>query len=526
MRAGGVVGAVTLMLLVLPVVGAAPAEAELRVLAPMHLAGSVGLAAPEGFVELPALQRIDGTAALLNITLTRHAPATTHARAAASDPIAVVPPEAEGLLPFGHDEPEIQFLEVAAPQALVFTTWQAAARAVMAVGPFDQGRLTLAGQAAEVRETDGPDAGELPATFARRSPTAWLAAEGAGALQASGSVRALFEGVGIVVQNATTVLTLDTTRARDGAGWVAEVRFTDALLDARADDAFAVRAPAMSFRVDGTLHGLQAWGDVRVDDGGQAVEGRPVEARGLLVGEMRPGGGAVRVRAAGDLASLTLGDRQQDFARAAAAGAGLALLSALAYYGQHLRFLALPLYARIAPNELMDNEVRRKVHAHVLAHPGADVKGTAEAVGVSWSTAAYHLARLQREGLVLARRSGRSKRFFVNGHGASARADAIAALRNPTALAIAELVARQPGLMQKEIGAALALPASTVSWHMRRLRALGVVAEQRRWRRAEYAPGEAWPELAVTMRGAAPVMAAAQAHLPPTTGAGSGVPAP
>jgi DNA-binding transcriptional ArsR family regulator len=361
---------------------------------------------------------------------------------------------------------------------------------VLAVGPFDAGSVALRAPQAQLR-TASRAALDLPGTMLQAGPQPWLRAEAPGHLAAQGTLRALFRGASLLVENATGALQVDT-----GSGtWLALLRWTDARLDVRSDAPFTLVAPALRLDAQGEVRAVRAWGALQHGPAEQ-LRGEGFVARGAWQGLLQAQGDEATLDAQGDLTYLAVGPREQDFSRAAMAAGGLALGAALAaWQSQGLRLLAAPLYARVAPEELLDNDVRRRVHDHVRAHPGSDVKDTAQACLVSWSTAAYHLHRLEREGLLLSRRSGRSKRFFLNGAQPPARAEAIGALRNPTSLAIARLVAEQPGLMQKEIAARLALPASTVSWHMRRLRELGVVREERRWRRAEYASGPLWPEL-------------------------------
>lgn len=500
MRAGPGLFAALLALIVLaasPAGHAAPATAEVRLAMPLDLAGDVSLAASEGLLALPPGASLPGTAARLNITLERLDEEVPDHPARASDPPPVTVDPVTGVVEQlrRHAAPAraepVRYFDMLQPDRITFTSWQLDARRVLAVGPFDTGALALDGAALAVREAPAGRAGPLPPAFVPDGDASWLLAEGAGQARLAGSVRGLFEGVTIIVQNATASFQVDTVDRGHGA-WRAVFRWSDADLAPAGD--LALLAPRLGLDLDGTAASPGAWGSVAVAGEGQRAKGQSLLAQGTLQGTLAPGGGAVTMRSQGDLAYLTLGDTTQDYT-AVAVVSGAAVAGALAW-----RFLALPLYARIAPNELLDNDVRRRVHGHVSAHPGADVKGTAQAVGVSWSTASYHLARLEREGVLTSRRAGRSKRFFLNGGTVTVRADAIGALRNPTAFAIAELIAQHPGLMQKEIGAALQLPASTVSWHMRRLRDLGVVREVRRWRRAEYAPGPLWEELARTVR--------------------------
>lgn len=526
MRAGRWVTAAALAMVLLgPGALAAQATTDLRLEGALDLAGKVDLAAAQGVLSVPQPRILPGTAERLNITLLREVarPGEGDAKGKSAEPIEGDPLGAALGRIAGHVQPprpeDVRYLEMLAPDGITFSFHKHRSRVLVAVGPYDEGLLSLRSASVEVREGSPRSLGSMPDTMAPGEQL-WLSARGAGQARATGSVRGLVEGLQMVVQNGTATLQVDTTEHRDGSRWTALLRWTGADLRATSQEPMMLLAPELASRVEGTLRAARAWGGVAVDGAVNRADGQALVAQGLFTGALKPGGGHVSMRGQGDIAALTLGDARQDFAKAAAAGAGLALASALAYYGQHLRFLAVPLYARIAPSELLDNAVRRRVHGHIGAQPGADVKGTAEAVQVSWSTAAYHLARLEREGVVTSRRAGRSKRFFMNGGQVTGSAEAIGLLRNPTSHAIAQLVAARPGLMQKEIGAALRLPPSTVSWHMRRLRDLGVVREERRWRRAEYHAGPLWQELAGTVR--------PEPAMPPTTPAGpvSSLPSP
>jgi DNA-binding transcriptional ArsR family regulator len=515
------------VLLVGPLASAAPARTDLRLQAPLDLSGEVALASREGILDLPLRGTVPAAASRVTVTLLREGPQPDR------DPTPATPGDAPpdlGLLPqvpapgLGQAPEPARTFEMLAAEGFTITARQSLARTLLAVGPFDEGALHLAGARASLREAPARHLAPYPVDFVRSPDATWLLAGMAGTARAEGSVRGVFQGVHLLLHNGTTSLQFDTTYRHDGVRWTAVVRWTDAAIEATSKEPFALLAPSLRLRLDGLASAPAAWGSLAVDDEPQAAEGRAVQVQGLLEGVLRPGGGSVAMRSQGDVAYVALGGQRQDYARAAAMGAGAALLGAIAW-----RFVGVPLYARIAPQELLDNEVRRRVHGHVAQHPGADIKDTAAAAQVSWSTAAYHLARLEREGVLTSRRSGRSKRFFVNGGQDTAKAEAIGALRNPTALAIADLVAKHPGMMQKELGAALGLPASTVSWHMRRLRDLGVVREDRRWRRAEYAPGPLWRELraAITAEGLSPSNAAMPPASPapaPARGSAEGLP--
>ncbi|MCA1814178.1 MAG: helix-turn-helix domain-containing protein [Halobacteriales archaeon] len=482
MRGRGMAAALIVALVLLPTGSAVPASAHLRLAAPLALEGQAWVAGDEGLVGLPALQAVPVQAAHLNITLLRIEQPEEN-RAPGSLPELRLP------VLGGPEAPREQYLDMEQPQMLSVLTAERGGEAWLAVGPFDAGSLGLRGQDLALRTASR--ALDLPGEMLAQGPQPWLHAEGAGVLQAQGTLRALFRGASLLVENGTASLQVDTA----GGDWVALLRWTGAHLTVASPEPFTLLAPALRLDLAGELRAARAWGAM-AHTGQEELRGEALVARGTWQGLLQPQGDEATFDAQGELTYLAVGPREQQFSQAAVAGGALALGAAVAaWQSQGLRLVFAPLYARVAPEELLDNEVRRRVHERVRTHPGSDVKDTAAACSVSWSTAAYHLHRLEREGVLLSRRSGRSKRFFLNGAQPPARAEAIGALRNPTSLAIARLVAERPGLMQKEIAAHLALPASTVSWHMRRLRELGVVREERRWRRAEYAAGPLWPEL-------------------------------
>lgn len=171
---------------------------------------------------------------------------------------------------------------------------------------------------------------------------------------------------------------------------------------------------------------------------------------------------------------------RESLAIAGSAG-GAAALWQLAKWARRLGFLgALPLYSRLKPTEILDNESRANVFAHIQAHPGAHPSGISQALGLGWGTTVYHLARLEEGRLVTAKRSGNSKCYFAVGSGvAPAAQQAVAALRNETALEVARFIAARPGATQKDVGAGLGLSAALVSWHVKRLAGSGVLVVER-----------------------------------------------
>ncbi|HET6404038.1 MAG TPA: winged helix-turn-helix transcriptional regulator [Candidatus Thermoplasmatota archaeon] len=187
----------------------------------------------------------------------------------------------------------------------------------------------------------------------------------------------------------------------------------------------------------------------------------------------------------------------------AAGGAAAGALASLALVGAwrwgELRYAAAPLvarlYSRIARDEVLDHRHREAILRAVREAPGVTVKELATASELAWTTVAHHLRRLEGSGLVVLRRDGRRMRFYAVEAAPADLHAAYAALRNPTSARLAELVARAPGLAQKDACEALGLSPSLLAWHAARLEAAGVIIKTKERGRARYHPGPAWHQV-------------------------------
>lgn len=81
---------------------------------------------------------------------------------------------------------------------------------------------------------------------------------------------------------------------------------------------------------------------------------------------------------------------------------------------------------------------RRELLAHVREAPGSSTRALAQRVGLSEATAAYHLALLAKEALVISERAGHVLAHYPNGWGA-ARARRYATLSAEARVALAVL---------------------------------------------------------------------------------------
>lgn len=176
---------------------------------------------------------------------------------------------------------------------------------------------------------------------------------------------------------------------------------------------------------------------------------------------------------------------------AAAAAAGLAGAAVAFEPVRHGLFLLLaPLYSRIRRNDVLDHEVRERIYQKIQTAPGMTIQELTTEAGVGWGTTVYHLARLEKEKLVVSRKFGSNRRYFANGTVAPQNAQAISILRNDVSLRIASFVRDNPGAAQKDVCENLGISPPVASKYLRRMQEASLVQSERDWRHVKYYPGE------------------------------------
>jgi predicted transcriptional regulator len=151
-----------------------------------------------------------------------------------------------------------------------------------------------------------------------------------------------------------------------------------------------------------------------------------------------------------------------------AATLGLAMLLA-----GLLKVLA-PLYSRLDRDRILGHPVRRRMLALVADQPGIHLEAAQRGAGIGAGAAAHHVHVLLSSGFLREQRAGRFRRLYP----ADAQPQQVArdaALRQPRAAALYELVRANPGMGLREAARALAVPASSLQWHCARLSAAGLL---------------------------------------------------
>lgn len=145
--------------------------------------------------------------------------------------------------------------------------------------------------------------------------------------------------------------------------------------------------------------------------------------------------------------------------------------------------IGLALYNRVQRDGSFENETRRRIFDYVRQRPGQSIAEIATTVGVSHSTASYHLERLLEFNLLASTQDGNKMRFFVNG-GLFTEEErrVLAALSNSETRRVLATLIANPGSYRAELTSLLHVSSPTVNWHLQRLLQAGLVVEEPRGR--------------------------------------------
>jgi predicted transcriptional regulator len=165
------------------------------------------------------------------------------------------------------------------------------------------------------------------------------------------------------------------------------------------------------------------------------------------------------------------------------AAAGFAWWAAPAWLAFFPTLGLVPLYNRVQREGSFENDTRRRIFDHVRTRPGQSIAEIASTVGVSHSTASYHLERLTEFNLLASTQDGNKMRFFVNG-GTFTEEErrVLAAHSNAETRRVLGTILAHPGSYRAELTGLLGVSSPTVNWHLARLLMSDLVTEDQRGR--------------------------------------------
>jgi DNA-binding transcriptional ArsR family regulator len=163
-------------------------------------------------------------------------------------------------------------------------------------------------------------------------------------------------------------------------------------------------------------------------------------------------------------------------------------VAAIAAGGAALGLLGLAgfaLYHRIRPHATLENDTRKAIFEAVCETPGLGVHVISERARVSYSTATYHLERLVAAGMIVMTPDGNKLCYYKNG-GAFTESERkiLPLVKNEEAARLLEAILDTPGTYRAALAERLGVTATTINWHLRRLREAGLIDETRQGRNA------------------------------------------
>lgn len=151
--------------------------------------------------------------------------------------------------------------------------------------------------------------------------------------------------------------------------------------------------------------------------------------------------------------------------------------------------LGIGLFSRIDGNRLLEHDVRRRIHACILANPGITITEIATSSGSGWGTTNHHVRRLERGGFIVSQRHRQYRRFY-DAKGGLARdlRSASAELIHPTSERIASEVVHHPGAAQQAVAQAAGVSAAVAHKYLGRLERAQLLTRERDAKWVRYFP--------------------------------------
>jgi predicted transcriptional regulator len=161
-----------------------------------------------------------------------------------------------------------------------------------------------------------------------------------------------------------------------------------------------------------------------------------------------------------------------------------AMYCSLDYPLPHYNILVFPMAGNveIAVTEKAlhpDNSTRTQIYSFISANPGVQFRGICSGLGLSIGVVQFHLAQLQKSGLITSFCKGRYKRFFAAGKFTRKEMETIATLRLSTVKEILKSLLHTKRLSHHELAVQLKISSQGLTWQMNRLRETGIIQENR-----------------------------------------------
>lgn len=140
-----------------------------------------------------------------------------------------------------------------------------------------------------------------------------------------------------------------------------------------------------------------------------------------------------------------------------------ALVALLALVRKLWPLASVALFTRVGRDKLLGHPTRAAAVAAIRTRPGVRTAQLADALGANSGTLDHHLRVLTRAGFVKPLVVGRERAWFAAGVAPSDLGEPLA----PERQRLVDIVAREPGLTQRQLADKAGVAPSTVSHHLR-----------------------------------------------------------
>lgn len=136
--------------------------------------------------------------------------------------------------------------------------------------------------------------------------------------------------------------------------------------------------------------------------------------------------------------------------------------------------------------EALELESRRKIYEQIQHVPGIHLREISRRLNVPMGVIEYHLRYLEHHELIVSRKEGRYKRYFIVGKLGSEDKQLLGLLRQQMPRHILMHLLLHPNTSHKKLRKVLKISASTLSFHLSKLLDTELISQQRVGRKLEY----------------------------------------
>lgn len=144
-------------------------------------------------------------------------------------------------------------------------------------------------------------------------------------------------------------------------------------------------------------------------------------------------------------------------------------------------------FSMVGREDALRQASRSHVYEHVRQNPGVTLSAAQRTLGLGWGTTRYHVAVLERVGLLVTKRAGAKRFLFVNGAARRIQAEAWSALQNPSVRQLLDTgLDLAAGVSQPDVARRLDCTPQYAGRILRRLEEVGLLERRSEGRRGVY----------------------------------------